>query len=122
MREANDSLDHIMVHFGSPTNLVRLEGLEPSTLALEGRCSIQLSYRRSNFSNDHTATNLVGVERFELPTSCSQSRHATRLRYTPMRGIIHRELLRSKALIRRMRFSEQLCQHKSLMAMPSLSL
>ena len=26
---------------------------------------------------------LVGVERFELPTSCSQSRHATRLRYTP---------------------------------------
>ena len=44
MREANDSLDHIMVHFGSPTNLVRLEGLEPSTLALEGRCSIQLSY------------------------------------------------------------------------------
>ena len=57
MREANDSLDHIMVHFGSPTNLVRLEGLEPATLALEGRCSIQLSYRRSNFSNDHTATN-----------------------------------------------------------------
>ena len=26
---------------------------------------------------------LVGVERFELPTSCSQSRRATRLRYTP---------------------------------------
>ena len=29
------------------------------------------------------ATNVVGVERFELPTSCSQSRRATRLRYTP---------------------------------------
>jgi hypothetical protein len=29
------------------------------------------------------AKNLVGVERFELPTSCSQSRRATRLRYTP---------------------------------------
>lgn len=28
-------------------------------------------------------TILVGVERFELPTSCSQSRRATRLRYTP---------------------------------------
>ncbi len=28
---------------------------------------------------------MVGVERFELPTSCSQSRRATRLRYTPMR-------------------------------------
>ncbi len=26
---------------------------------------------------------LVGVERFELPTSCSQSRRATKLRYTP---------------------------------------
>jgi hypothetical protein len=25
------------------------------------------------------------VERFELPTSCSQSRRATRLRYTPKR-------------------------------------
>ena len=27
---------------------------------------------------------VVGVERFELPTSCSQSRRATRLRYTPI--------------------------------------
>lgn len=26
---------------------------------------------------------VVGVERFELPTFCSQSRRATRLRYTP---------------------------------------
>ena len=26
---------------------------------------------------------MVGVERFELPTSCSQSRRATRLRHTP---------------------------------------
>jgi DnaK suppressor protein len=31
---------------------------------------------------------LVGVERFELPTSCSQSRRATRLRYTPRRRIL----------------------------------
>ncbi len=30
-------------------------------------------------------TQVVGVERFELPTSCSQSRRATRLRYTPTR-------------------------------------
>ncbi len=28
-------------------------------------------------------TRLVGVERFELPALCSQSRCATRLRYTP---------------------------------------
>lgn len=27
---------------------------------------------------------LVGVEGFEPPTSCSQSRRATRLRYTPI--------------------------------------
>ena len=32
--------------------LVRLEGLEPSTLGLEGRCSVQLSYRR--FAGKHT--------------------------------------------------------------------
>ena len=55
--------------------MVRLAGLEPATLGLEGRCSIQLSYKRI----------VVGVERFELPTSCSQSRRATKLRYTPIR-------------------------------------
>ena len=33
-----------------------------------------------------SANEMVGVERFELPTSCSQSRRATRLRYTPKRS------------------------------------
>ena len=56
---------------------MRPAGLEPATLGLEGRCSIQMSYGRIK---------LVGVERFELPTSCSQSRRATRLRYTPLTG------------------------------------
>ncbi len=32
---------------------------------------------------------MVGVERFELPTSCSQSRRATRLRYTPLDETYH---------------------------------
>ena len=32
----------------------------------------------------NTGLNLVGVERFELPTHCSQSSCATRLRYTPI--------------------------------------
>jgi hypothetical protein len=54
--------------------MVRPAGLEPATLDLEGRCSIQMSYGRLN---------LVGVEGFEPPTSCSQSKRATSLRYTP---------------------------------------
>jgi hypothetical protein len=49
------------------------EGLEPPTCGLEGRCSIQLSYGQR----------VVGVTRFERATYCSQSRRATRLRYTP---------------------------------------
>ena len=52
--------------------IARLAGLEPATHGLEGRCSIQLSYRR-----------IFGEEGFEPPTSCTQSRRATRLRYTP---------------------------------------
>ena len=35
---------------------------------------------------------MVGVERFELPTSCSQSRRATGLRYTP-KGKVRKEQL-----------------------------
>ncbi len=51
------------------------------TDGLEGRCSIQLSYGRTTARIGKRE--MVGVERFELPTSCSQSRRATRLRYTP---------------------------------------
>ena len=35
----------------------------------------------------------LGVKRFELPTSCSQSRRATGLRYTPRESRIIRKLL-----------------------------
>lgn|GEM_PF-3577707 len=63
--------------------MVRPAGLEPATLGLEGRCSIQLSYERLISSAHLNIQKVVGVERFELPTSCSQSRRATRLRYTP---------------------------------------
>ena len=51
------------------------------TPSLEGWCSIQLSYGQILYLTAKQI--LVGVERFELPTSCSQSRRATRLRYTP---------------------------------------
>src|SRR3569833_2678092 len=125
-----------------PRSMARLAGLEPATLGLEGRCSIQMSYGRRqlrldarrpcpnarrlciprgttsshNKENQNTNqknnkhrqqrqdthrpkpnarrlciprgttsshTKVVGVEGFEPTTSCSQSRRATRLRYTP---------------------------------------
>ncbi len=46
-----------------------------------GGAELFLSLRRTNVLSN---CKLVGVERFELPTSCSQSRRATRLRYTPI--------------------------------------
>ena len=42
---------------------------------------LELSHRARPFTT--ARRNLVGVEGFEPPTSCSQSRRATRLRYTP---------------------------------------
>jgi hypothetical protein len=81
--------------------LVRPTGIEPVTPSLEGWCSIRLSYGRlhiqiNTLDTRHTLTahgiqlvrppeqsEMVGVEGFEPPTPCSQSRCATRLRYTP---------------------------------------
>ena len=59
------------------TKLACPTGIEPVTPSLEGWCSIRLSYGQI------VGQILVGVERFELPTSWSQTRRATRLRYTP---------------------------------------
>ena len=61
-------------------------GIEPVTPSLEGWCSIQLSYGQffpQAFGDSIAGNYLVGVRGFEPPTSCSQSKRATGLRYTP---------------------------------------
>ena len=63
--------------------MVRPAGLEPATIRLEGGCSIQLSYGRMLEKPKQVGGKMVGVEGFEPPTFCSQSRRATGLRYTP---------------------------------------
>src|SRR2546425_1520328 len=62
-----------------PLQLACPAGLEPTTPSLEGWCSIRLSYGQPG----KKTKNLVGVRGFEPPTSCSQSKRATRLRHTP---------------------------------------
>ena len=66
---------------------------------------------------------MVGVERFELPTSCSQSRRATGLRYTP-KGKVRKEQLwfqtrdekaRSMLAASILRFIQELVEDLSLL-------
>src|SRR5919106_3710599 len=64
-------------------------GLEPTTPSLEGWCSIRLSYGQSRTCRPQARKNearMVGVRGFEPPTSCSQSKRATRLRHTPKKA------------------------------------
>ena len=92
-RTANPSFPFKMLESFSPSNMgmARPEGLEPPTPGLEGRCSIRLSYGRGVGASPVDTLGrlrlpgrgLVGVTGFEPATSCSQSRRATGLRYTP---------------------------------------
>ncbi len=43
--------------------MARLAGLEPTTLGLEGRCSIRLSYRRPVLLNGYLKTRIADVKR-----------------------------------------------------------
>ena len=94
-RTANPSFPFKMLESISPSNMgmARPEGLEPPTPGLEGRCSIRLSYGRGVGASPVDTLGrlrlpgrgLVGVTGFEPATSCSQSRRATGLRYSPNR-------------------------------------
>src|SRR5690625_7761105 len=66
-----------------PAVVARPAGFETATIRLEGGCSIQRSYGRVAGPSQARVKKVVGVERFEAPTFCSQSRLAARLRYTP---------------------------------------
>ena len=62
------------------------EGIEPPTHSLEGCCSIQLSYGQIERKKARKAFDgylMVGAIGFEPTTLWSQTRCATRLRYTP---------------------------------------
>ena len=83
-------------NYGARAIMARPAGLEPTTPGLEGRCSIRLSYGHSR-----GYSNVVGVERFELPTSWSQTRRATRLRYTPNKAVIVQVPTGAKPMLRR---------------------
>ena len=64
------------------------EGIEPPTHSLEGCCSIQLSYGQIERKKARKAFDgylMVGAIGFEPTTLWSQTRCATRLRYTPIR-------------------------------------
>ena len=52
---------------------------------------------------------MVGAERFELPTLCSQSRCATRLRYAPTLVIIAPEVLKSEVSLKYPKCSTRTC-------------
>ena len=61
--------------------MVRPAGLEPATTRLEGGCSIQLSYGRT--TNLLQSREMVGETGFEPATPWTQTKCATKLRYSP---------------------------------------
>ena len=52
-------------------------------IELRAQMAIPNRYHKMSADKNYKPQQLVGVEGFEPPTPCSQSKCATRLRYTP---------------------------------------
>ena len=61
MAEVKPEGTHAAALFGENGSFIlRLAGVEPATLCLEGRCSIHLSYRRKDAKNEADYTTTTG--------------------------------------------------------------
>ena len=105
--------------------MVRPIRFERMTYGLEGRCSIQLSYGRKKLCSKSRLVTLykilVGVEGLEPPTLWSQTRYATKLRYTPKKAQLYFDSLPSQCLIHSRCYQFwQLLHHSSQWGRPIL--
>ena len=77
---------------------------------VRGCCQPSLKLRRGSLRFPlRSKRRLVGARGFEPPTSCSQSRRASRLRHAPMlEGFYHALIARARLLIRLLNFFKKI--------------